>query len=95
MGYFTRIYNVINEEFENPDLAMMVVQIHTINLTTKIKPNKLIEKSKIVLWHYPIDDIELAISLSKCIHSWETRQTMHGINGCEKKTFKELLELQL
>ena len=102
MADFTRVYNAINEEFDNRDLAMMVVQIYTINLTTKVKPkdiintgrftDKLIEKSKKVLWEYPIDDVELAISLWKCIHSWETRQTMYGIGGCEKKTFKELLK---
>ena len=101
MADFDRIYNTIAEEFDNPTLALMVVQIYTINLTTKVKPkdiintgrftDKLIEKSKKVLWEYPIDDVELAISLWECIHSWETRQTMHGIGGCEKKTFKELL----
>ena len=41
MADFTRIYNAINEEFNNQDLAMMVVQIYTINLATKIKPKDI------------------------------------------------------
>ena len=103
MADFTRIYNAIHEEFDNRDLAMMVVQIYTINLTTKIKPKdistpgrfteKVIKKSKKLFWQYEDCDIDLAISLWQCIHSWENRQAMHGLGGCEKKTFKELLEL--
>ena len=101
---FTRIYDTIVEEFDNPTLALMVVQIYTINLTTKIRPKdishpgrfteKVIEKSKKVLWQSEDSDVELAILLWQCIHSWENRQAMHGLGGCEKKTFKELLELK-
>lgn len=104
MADFVRIYNAINEEFDNPTLALMVVQIYTINLSTKIKPKdisnpgrfteKIINKSKELFWQYSEANIELAILLWQCIHSWENRQAMHGLGGCEKKTFKELLELK-
>jgi hypothetical protein len=102
MADFTKIYNAINLEFDNPELAMMVVQIYTINLTTKIKPShlhevgeftdKVINKAKKVLWEYSCDDVELAIALWKCIHNWQIGQSMNGLGGCEAKTFKELLE---
>ena len=103
MADFTRIYNAINEEFNNPELAMIVVQIYTIHLTTKVKSKdwthaghlteKVIKKSKKVLWEYPIDDVELAISLWQCVYDWEIGQSMDGLGGCEKKTFKELLKI--
>ena len=73
MADFDRIYNTIAEEFDNPTLALMVVQIYTINLTTKVKPkdiintgrftDKLIEKSKKVLWEYPIDDVDVSLAI--------------------------------
>lgn len=105
MADFTKIYNAINEEFSNPDLAMMVVQIYTINLTTKLKLShlqesgkftaKIIKKAKKVLWQYSSDDVELAIDLWQCIPNWASGQSMDGLGGCEKKTFKQLLERRL
>jgi hypothetical protein len=102
MADFTKMYDAINLEFGNPELAMMVIQIYTINLTTKTKlshlqesgkfTDKVIKKAKKVLWQYSHDDVELAIKLWQCIHIWEIGQSMNGLGGCEKKTFKELLK---
>lgn len=34
----------------------------------------------------------LALECWRVYHDWQCRQAMHGLGGCEKKTFKELID---
>lgn len=93
---YTNVYNAIAEEF-SPKLALMVIQILTINMTTKIPKDistfagKVEKKARKLLWEESRADVDLALALVDCVHSWEIGQSMHGLGGCERKSFKELL----
>ena len=93
---FAKLYSAISEEF-SPKIALMVVQIVTINMTTKMPKDistfaeKVEKKARKLLWEESRADIELALQLFVVCHNWEIGQSMHGLGGCERKSFKELL----
>lgn len=92
-----RMFNAIREEFGHT-IALSVCQINAISLTTKIKksPNsftdRVIKKARKLLWELSDDDLNLAIDLWEVSFCWDTRQTMDGLGGCVKMTFKELYD---
>lgn len=98
---FKKLYDAVNAEFD-AEIALSVVQIMTINLSTKPKKknmtgeksfrDKILKKAKKALWELSDDDYELAIKLWDCVPSWNLRQDMNGLGGCTVKSFKELLE---
>ena len=95
------IFNAIKEDFSE-ESAVSVCQINAINLTLKIKQKdmdiighrteRVTMKARKLLWDLSDEDFSLSMIIWDLIHSWETRQTCHGIGGCEKKTFKELFD---
>ena len=93
---FAKLHSAISEEF-SPKIALMVVQIVTINMTTKFPEDisrfaeKVEKKARKLLWEESRADIELALELCTVCHDWEIRQSMNGLGGCERKSFKELL----
>ena len=94
MNYY-RLHSAIAEEF-GPKIALMVLQIVTINMTTKIPKDlnlasKVEKKARKLLWEESRADIELALKIFECVHSWDTRQAMQGLGGCVTKTVKELI----
>lgn len=97
---YKKLYDAVKSEF-NDDIALTVVQILTINLSTKVKKKDMIEggfrdkvltKAKKVLWQVDNDTYELAVKIWDVYPSWDTRQSFHGLGGCTIKTFKELLD---
>ena len=95
-----QIFNAIKADF-SAEIALSVCQIHAINLTIKAKQKDLVsgnrtrrveKRAKKLLWRLADEDFTLVIGLWGLIHDWETRQAMHGLGGCEKKTFLELLQ---
>lgn len=92
-----RIFNAVREDFGDT-IALSVCQINAISLTTKIKksPNsftdRVIKKARKLLWELSDDDFNLAIDLWEVSSCWDTRQTMDGLGGCVKMTFKELYD---
>jgi hypothetical protein len=98
---FKKLYDAVNADFD-AEIALSVVQIMTINLSTKpSKKNmtgeksfrdKILKKAKKALWELSDDDYELVIKLWGCVPSWNLRQDMNGLGGCTVKSFKELLE---
>ena len=94
---YSKIYDTIAEEF-SPKIALMVVQIITISMTTKIPKDlklmsKVERKARKLLWEESRADVDLALALVDCVHSWEIGQSMNGLGGCERKSFKELLDI--
>lgn len=95
---YSYVYNAIAEEF-SPKLALMVIQILTINMTTKIPEDvskfseKVEKKARKLLWEESRADVDLAIRIYSVVHEWELRQSMQGLGGCTTKTFKELISV--
>lgn len=97
---FMKLFEAVADEFDM-DVALAVVQIITIQLRLKPKMKELtgeksfeervITKAKDVLWETDSSIVEQAIQVWRVTHDWDVRQTMAGLGGCEKKTFKELL----
>ena len=92
---YSKLYSAIAEEF-SPKIALMVLQIVTISMTTKIPKDlnlasKVEKKARKLLWEESRADIELALKIFECVHSWDTRQSLQGLGGCVTKTFKELM----
>ena len=93
MDYY-KLYNNLTTEYPEY-IALSVVQVCTINMT--LKPctnfeNKIIKKSKKVLWELSEKDFNLVVNLWKVSYDWQCRQTLQGLGGCKVKTFKQLLE---
>ena len=97
---FMKLFEAVSDEF-GTEVALCVVQIITIQLRLKPKMKELtgeksfeervITKAKDVLWETDSSIVEQAIQVWRVTHDWDVRQTMAGLGGCEKKTFKELL----
>ena len=98
---FNQLYQQIEKEYD-ADMALMVVQINTINLTMKISEKDLNEPGRFtkrlhkktykLLWEYDNDKIELALKLNDVIQQWECGKSFQGLGGCIEKTFKELIK---
>jgi hypothetical protein len=92
-----RIFNAVREDFGDT-IALSVCQINAISLTTKVKKSansftdRVIKKARKLLWELSDDDLNLAIDLWEVSSCWDTRQTMDGLGGCVKMTFKELYD---
>lgn len=99
---YQRIYNSLALEF-NAKIALAVVQIVSLHLSSKIRPEHLLDagsflidlksEAKKLLWQMPDNDFELAFKLSNLCNDWQTRQQLQGLGGCVPKTFRELLTL--
>jgi len=98
---YHELFETIQSEF-NTELAINAIAILVLNLSMKptykdlTTPSryrtKLVDKAKHVLWESDNDVFELSVKIWDAIHEYETRQTMHGLGGCVKKTFKELID---
>jgi hypothetical protein len=97
-----RIFNAIKADF-GEQIALSVCQINAICLTTKVKrkdigshggsfAERVTKKATKLLWESSPEELELALALWGCVHDWEIKQSLDGLGGCEKKTFKELLD---
>jgi hypothetical protein len=97
-----RIFNEIKADF-GEQIALNVCQINAICLTTKVKrtdingrggsfTKRVIKKAKKFLWESSPEELELSLALWGCAHDWQIKQSLDGLGGCEKKTFKELLD---
>jgi hypothetical protein len=93
-----RIFNAIKADF-GEEIALSVCQINAIHLTTKIKAKdiqggrfaaRVTKKAQKLLWELSPEDFELVLTLWDCVYDWEIKQSLDGLGGCEKKTFKEL-----
>jgi hypothetical protein len=102
MTDLTILYDTVVSEFEDTELALMVVQALTVNLTTEVLEEDFIakgiystrveDKVRKLLWSYPQHKVDLAIRLWECYHSWTIGRSFAGLGGCVERTFKELLE---
>ena len=99
-----RIFNEIKADF-GEQIALSVCQINAIHLTTKVKKKdmgsnsgsfaaRVTKKATKLLWELSPEDFQLALALWGCVHDWEIKQALDGLGGCEKKTFKELLDIK-
>lgn len=101
MTNYVKLYDAVKAEF-NDEIALSVVQILTINHSVKPKKkdmvtkglfrDKILKKSKKVLWEVDDDTYDLAVKIWDVVPSWETRQEFNGLGGCTIKCFKELLD---
>ena len=97
MNYY-EIFKALSAEYPE-HVALAVIQIYTINLSTKPKLNgkfeqKIIKKANKLLWELITEDRELSIKLWKVAYQWATCQSLQGLGGCTTKTFKQLLDEQ-
>jgi hypothetical protein len=95
MKYY-EIFKAISAEYPE-HIALAVIQIYTINLSTKLKLNgkfeqKIIKKSNKLLCEMSESDRELSVNLWRVTYEYLTRQSLQGLGGCEVKTFKQLLD---
>lgn len=103
MADLTILYDAVVSEFEDTELALMVVQAVTVNLTTEVLEEdfttknsfgtRVEDKVRKLLWSYPQHKVDLAIRLWECYHSWDIGKGCAGLGGCVERTFKELLEI--
>ena len=100
---YNKVYDAVAAEY-GPEVALAAVQILTVNMTTKIKPKdfktagrfteKIKRKAKDLLWECDPQVIQQALACWEVSNSWQTRQSLQGMGGCEAKTFKELIEAE-
>ena len=98
---YNKFYDAVAAEY-GPEVALAAVQILTVNMTTKIKPKclkttgrfteKIKRKVKDLLWECDPQIIQQAFACWEVSHSWQTRQSLQGMGGCEAKTIKELVD---
>jgi hypothetical protein len=98
------IFAAVTAEFDEPT-ALLVVSIHAVHLTQKIKQEDLAtpgrfearfrKKARKLLWE--IDDalFEMAFAINRELHLYQCCQELGtptgAIGGCVKKSFRELL----
>ena len=97
---YMRLFEAVQDEFEL-EIALCVIQISTIQLGLKPKLKELtgeksfeervITKAKKLLWETDSSIVDQAIEVWRVSYDWGVKQSMDGLGGCEKKTFKELL----
>ena len=97
---YNDIFKAVSTEFSE-EIALCVVQIMTIQMSLKPKlkeltgeksfENRVIALAKDVLWEADNDIVDQAIQVWRVTHDWGVRQSMTGLGGCEKKTFKQLM----
>ena len=98
---YNKFYDAVAAEY-GPEVALAAVQILTVNMTTKIKPKdfktagrfteKIKRKAKDLLWECDPQVIQQALACWEVSNSWQTRQSLQGMGGCEAKTIKELVD---
>lgn len=100
---YIRLFEAVSDEF-GTEVALCVIQISTIHMRLKPKLKELtgeksfearvIAKARDLLWETDSTIVEQAIEVWRVSYDWQIRQSMNGLGGCEKKTFKELLTKQ-
>jgi|688.fasta_scaffold283634_3 hypothetical protein len=95
-----KAFDAIKNEF-GVLIALSVLQIHTINMVTKVKKSdmgaksnrteRVLKKAKKLLSGISDDEYELALKVWSVLHDWDVRQNLKGLGGCETKTFLELI----
>ena len=98
---YNKFYDAVAAEY-GPEVALAAVQILTVNMTTKIKPKdfktagrfteKIKRKAKDLLCECDPQVIQQALACWEVSNSWQTRQSLQGMGGCEAKTIKELVD---
>jgi len=95
-----KLFTALSADF-GEDIALSVVQVYTINMVTKVKnsdlttgerTHRITKKAMKLLCDKPDATIKLVFELWELINDWSIKQDMHGLGGCEKKTFKELID---
>jgi hypothetical protein len=97
---FLKLHEAIKSEF-GEEKALHVCIMVAIGLSIKPKKrdfispgsytNKILKKSRQVLWELNDKEFNEVTEIFNTVHEWEIRQSMEGIGGCTKKTFKEIL----
>lgn len=100
---YTKLYYAVAADY-GPEVALATIQILTINMTTKTKlkdlktagrfTEKIKRKVRDLLWECDPQIIQQAFACWEVSNSWQTRQSLQGMGGCEAKTFKELIEAE-
>ena len=100
---YTKLYYAVAADY-GPEVALATIQILTISMTTKTKlkdlktagrfTEKIKRKVKDLLWECDPQIIQQAFACWEVSNSWQTRQSLQGMGGCEAKTFKELIEAE-
>ena len=95
------IFTNVMAEFDDEELALIVVQIVTLNIAKKYKSRhiekssytkELLNKVAKVLWGYDADKLALGIAIWEVYHIFDARMSLDGSGGCEKTTIKKLLD---
>lgn len=100
---YNELFTELLKEFE-VDVALCVVQITTIQLSLKPKEKEIagiksfeervLKRARDVLWEIDESVLDQSIEIWRVVHDWDIHNSMNGLGGCEKKTFKELLTTQ-
>ena len=98
---YNKLYDAVAADYGS-EVALATIQILTISMTTKTKlkdlktagsfTEKIKRKVKDLLWECDPQIIQQAFACWEVSHSWQTRQSMQGMGGCEAKTIKELVD---
>lgn len=99
MANYNTVFSAIGDEFSQ-EIALAAIQIHTLNLTPVVNsqdefydnPSEFLRnQARKVLWEMSFEDFCTAWKVYRCIHEWESRQSLQGLGGCVTKTFKQLV----
>lgn len=93
---YNEIYQAVEQDYGH-EVALLTIQMLTIQMSTKIKNIethcvKVENKINRTLWECSSSaDYELALKCWKVSYEWDIGQSLEGLGGCTKKTFKELI----
>ena len=99
MNYYT-IFKAIKDEY-GEEIALTAIQMYTINVTPSVyirdkfslPDGKFLQEEVMkVLWVNDYDTFLLSWKVFRCIHEWQSRQSLQREGGCVTKTFKQLVE---
>lgn len=95
------IFNQVKKEFDE-ETAIIVSAMYCVHLCKKPKKRHF---KKIGTFTSELTNLfnerfhglkkgrlELCIKIWNCIHDWEVSQSLNGLGGSKKETFKELLD---
>ena len=95
------VFDAVKAEYGEA-IALLVVVIHTIALSTKPKDKDLRMKGRFWsrvcdrankrLWEETKEDFELAIAITDALHEFDSRRVCAGMGGCTVATLREIVE---
>lgn len=101
MKYYDLFKQIVGEDYSE-EVALTVIQIMTIHLSKKITlshienkgefSNEIIEDAKSLLFQTPEEVVKEALQIWSVMYDYEISQSLHGLGGCKKKTFRQLVQ---